>query len=83
MKGINNMTEQEFKIELNKLKEENQIDTYNLLYTDDEEYKKLYLKYCAEGVDAFVLSEAIRILANTNDDNVKVHILELLRKLNY
>lgn len=77
------MTEQEFKMNLDKLKEENKIDTYSLLYTDDEKYKKLYLKYCTEGMDNFVLSEAIRIFANTNDDNVKVQILELLRGLNY
>jgi hypothetical protein len=83
MKGKRNMTEQEFKKELDKLKKENKIDPYCFLYTNDEEYKRLYLKYCAEGMDNFVLSEAIRIFANTKDDDVKVQILELLRGLRY
>lgn len=58
-------------------------DSATIPYMEDPEYKRLYLKYFSGGYENFVLSEAIRIFSNTNDDNVKVRILELLRNLQY
>ena len=33
--------------------------------------------------DEFIISEAIQIYANTEDDNLKVRILELLKELDF
>ncbi len=73
------MTEKEYKDELEKYE-----NTQNFIdYMDNENFKKLFLKYNSVGMDNFVLSEAILILANSHDNMEKLSALELLRKLDY
>lgn len=71
------MTKKEFKEELAKLKETEQIINP---YLADPKYKELYMRYHTYCKEDFIFSEAIQIYANTNSDEIKVKILELLRK---
>lgn len=74
------MTKEEFENELEKLKEtEQNINPY----LDDPKYKELYMRYHAYCKEDFIFSEAIQIYANTDSDEVKVKILELLHKTDY
>lgn len=74
------MTREEFKEELEKLKETEQIINP---YLDDPKYRELYMRYHAYCKEDFIFSEAIQIYANTDSDEVKVRILELLHKNYY
>lgn len=56
-------------------------------YVGNDNYKNLLTRFmnsklCAES-DEFIISEALQIYANTNDDNLKVRILEMLKNINF
>lgn len=71
---------------MTKTEYENELEKYEATqdfvdYMDNENFKRLFLKYNSVGMDNFVLSEAILILANSHDNMEKLSALELLRKL--
>lgn len=73
---------------MTKTEYENELEKYEATqdfvdYMYNENFKRLFLKYNSVGMDNFVLSEAILILANSHDNMEKLSALELLRKLDY
>ena len=56
----------------------------NLTYLQNEKFKQLYQDYnCNHNQDEFIFFEALKIYSNTDDDELKVRILELIKKLRY
>lgn len=55
-------------------------------YMDNENFKKIFLRFWhsnnCESND-FIINEAIQIYINTEDDNLKVRILELLKDVKF
>lgn len=74
------MTKEEFNQELKHFTNTEQIINP---YLDDPKYKELYLRYNAYCKEDFIFSEAIQVYANTDNDELKVRILELLHKNDY
>lgn len=53
---------------------------------ENEKYRNLLLRLMHSknnDSDEFIISEAIQIYADTEDDNLKVRILELIKKLDF
>ena len=55
-------------------------------YIKDERYRNLLLRFMHSKVndtDEFIISEAIQIYADTDDDNIRLRVLELLKDVNF
>ena len=55
-------------------------------YINNEKYENLLIRYMHSrnnDSDEFIISEAIQIYATTDDDNLKLRILELLKNANF
>ena len=74
------MTKEELQKEIQKIEKSNECP---ISYLDDEKYKELFIRYCAMDKAEFIFSEAIQIYLNTDNDMLKVKILELLLKNDY
>ena len=48
-----------------------------------KEYKRLFLRYCSKEKEEFIFEELIRIFVLTDNDEIKLKILELLYNINY
>lgn len=72
------MTKSELIAEIENFK---QNDT--LPYLNNREYKKLFLRYCSKEKEEFIFEELIKIFVMTDDDELKLKILELLHNINY
>ena len=54
-------------------------------YTNNEKYNNLLVRLLHSKIndtDEFIISEAIKIYSETDDNNLKIRILELLEKTN-
>lgn len=55
-------------------------------YIKDERYRNLLLRFMHSKVndtDEFIIGEAIQIYADTDDDNIRLRVLELLKDVNF
>ncbi len=54
-------------------------------YIKDERYRNLLLRFMhtkVNNTNEFIISEAIQIYADTDDDNIRLRVLELLKDVN-
>ena len=72
------MTKTELLSEIENFKQKD-----NLLYFNNKDYKNLFIRYCSKEKEEFIFEELIRLFVLTDDDNIKLKILELIYDINY
>ncbi|MFR5772168.1 MAG: hypothetical protein ACLUE7_02040 [Lachnospirales bacterium] len=72
------MTKTELLAEIENFKQKD-----NLPYLNNKEYKRLFLRYYSKEKEEFIFEELIRIFVLTDNDEIKLKILELLYNINY
>ena len=72
------MTKTELLAEIENFKQKD-----SLPYLTNKEYKRLFLRYCSKEKEEFIFEELIRIFVLTDNDEIKLKILELLYNINY
>ena len=72
------MTKTELLAEIENFKQQG-----SLPYLNNTEYKRLFLRYCSKEKEEFIFEELIRIFVLTDNDEIKLKILELLYNINY
>ena len=72
------MTKTELLAEIENFKQKD-----SLPYLINKEYKRLFLRYCSKEKEEFIFEELIRIFVLTDNDEIKLKILELLYNINY
>ena len=71
------MTKTELLAEIENFKQKD-----NLPYLNNK-YKRLFLRYYSKEKEEFIFEELIRIFVLTDNDEIKLKILELLYNINY
>ena len=72
------MTKTELLAEIENFKQKD-----SLPYLNNKESKRLFLRYCSKEKEEFIFEELIRIFVLTDNDEIKLKILELLYNINY
>ena len=71
------MTKTELLAEIENFKQKDSLPYLN------NKYKRLFLRYCSKEKEEFIFEELIRIFVLTDNDEIKLKILELLYNINY